>query len=63
MSTDSQKLLDLTAARSLIQGRLLDLEASGHEGFEGFIRDALCEFTGIPMRLAKAGPQDGVDGA
>mgnify|MGYP003149334761 CR=1 FL=1 len=63
MSTDSQKLLDLTAARSLIQGRLLDLEASGHEGFEGFIRDALCEFTGIPMRLAKAGPQDGVDGS
>lgn len=61
MLNDTSDLHELAAARQLIQKRLLTLEASGHDGFEGFVRDALCEFTGIPMRLAKSGPQGGLD--
>ena len=55
MSSDSQHVCnDLQAA-------LLSLHASGLEGFEGLIRDAYREATGISLRLQKSGAQHGAD--
>ena len=48
----------LNALREL----LLALPATGADGFEGLIRAALYEITGVPLRLAKSGSQRGVDG-
>ncbi|XSC42209.1 hypothetical protein ACF1BQ_027385 [Bradyrhizobium sp. RDT10] len=39
----------------------MKLDASGPEGFEGFIRDAFVEATGISQRIQKSGTQGGVD--
>ena len=44
-----------------LQAALLMLRASGPNGFEGLVRDAYREATGIPLRLQKAGPQEGLD--
>ncbi|AZD07900.1 hypothetical protein C4K26_2497 [Pseudomonas chlororaphis] len=41
---------------------LLTLKAAGATGFEGFVRVALTELTGIPFRLATSGLQGGLDG-
>src|SRR4051794_30509699 len=55
MSLDSQKI-----CRNL-QTALVTLHASGPDGFEGLIRDAYREVTGISLRLQKPGPQGGAD--
>jgi hypothetical protein len=41
---------------------LLELNASGLDGFEGLLKVALSEILGIPVRLAKSGTQRGIDG-
>jgi hypothetical protein len=41
---------------------LLSLKASGADGFEGLLRLALTNLTGIPFRLAASGLQGGMDG-
>src|SRR5687767_1967975 len=41
--------------------RLCALEASGPEGFEGFVRDCLEEALGTRFRLMKSGHQHGAD--
>jgi len=46
-----------------LQAALLKLHASGQDGFEGLIRDAYREATGISLRLQKTGAQHGVDAA
>ncbi len=40
---------------------LRGLHSTGADGFEGFLRDALTEVTGHTFRLAKSGPQGGID--
>ncbi len=55
MNTGSQNACDD------LQAALLKLHASGLEGFEGLIRDAYREATGIPLRLQKSGKQHGAD--
>jgi hypothetical protein len=45
----------------LLQDALLKRHASGPDGFEGLIRDAYREATGISLRLQKAGHQGGAD--
>ena len=42
---------------------LLDLSATGEDGFEGLIEAVLTEITGMPFRLSAAGSQLGHDGA
>ncbi len=42
---------------------LLQLKATGSDGFEGLMGFAISKITGIPMRLAASGTQFGVDGA
>jgi hypothetical protein len=41
---------------------LLSLPATGEKGFEGLVREALREITGVPFRLARGGSQHGIDG-
>lgn len=45
-----------------VKNALLELEATGSTGFEGFLQAILGELTGIPFRLAASGLQGGVDG-
>lgn len=45
-----------------VKNALLELEATGPTGFEGFLQTILSELTGIPFRLAASGLQGGVDG-
>jgi len=40
---------------------LRKLDASGDQGFEGFVRDCLEEHLGLRFRLMKSGPQGGAD--
>jgi len=44
-----------------LQGSLFALHASGSDGFEGLIRDAFREVTGVTLRLQKSGEQHGAD--
>jgi hypothetical protein len=44
-----------------VRAALHDLRASGGEGFEGLVRDAYREVTGVSLSLLKAGPQRGAD--
>jgi hypothetical protein len=46
---------------SALQQALLKLRASGSDGFEGFIRDAFNEATGLSTRIQKSSMQGGVD--
>lgn len=46
---------------SSLRQALLKLHASGVDGFEGFIRDAFVEATGISGRIQKSSMQGGVD--
>lgn len=55
MPSDPDKLF------SSLQRALLRLSASGPEGFEGLIRDAFIEATGISGRVQKSSTQGGVD--
>jgi hypothetical protein len=48
-------------ARDTIADALRAMEASGETGLEGLLRDALAEVTGQPFRIAKSGPQSGMD--
>lgn len=41
---------------------ILSLKAAGADGFEGLLRIALTNLTGIPFRLAASGLQGGMDG-
>ncbi|WP_445398025.1 hypothetical protein [Zobellella sp. An-6] len=41
---------------------ILSIKASGGDGFEGLLRIALTNLTGIPFRLAASGLQGGMDG-
>lgn len=41
---------------------LLELPATGTEGFEGLLSIALTKITGVPFRLAASGSQFGIDG-
>ncbi|MCP3461100.1 hypothetical protein [Bradyrhizobium sp. CCGUVB23] len=52
---------DATKLCSSLQRALLKLRASGADGFEGFIRDAFIEATGISGRIQKSSAQGGVD--
>lgn len=52
---------DATKLCSSLQRALLKLRASGADGFEGFIRDAFIEGTGISGRIQKSSTQGGVD--
>jgi hypothetical protein len=45
----------------MLKSALLELHASGQEGFEGLVRDVYREATGVPLVLQKPGPQGGVD--
>ncbi|USV55892.1 hypothetical protein [Aeromonas encheleia] len=45
-----------------IRTGILSLKAAGADGFEGLLRIALTDFTGIPFRLAASGLQGGMDG-
>ena len=45
-----------------LKSALLSLPATGEEGFEGLLGEALREITGVPFRLARSGSQFGVDG-
>ncbi len=45
-----------------LRNAILELKPVGASGFEGFIRIALTELTGIPFRLAASGLQGGMDG-
>jgi len=53
--------LNPTRFRSTLQKQLFKLHASGPDGFEGFVRDAFVEATGISPRIQKSGMQGGVD--
>ncbi|MCK1354221.1 hypothetical protein IVB56_24970 [Bradyrhizobium sp. CW7] len=53
--------IDATKLCSSLQRALLKLRASGADGFEGFIRDAFIEATGISGRIQKSSTQGGVD--
>jgi hypothetical protein len=44
-----------------VHAALVSLHASGADGFEGLIRDAYREVTGVALRLQKPGPQGGAD--
>lgn len=46
----------------IIKTGILSLKATGGDGFEGLLRIALTNLTGIPFRLAASGLQGGVDG-
>ncbi|HBW7792587.1 TPA: hypothetical protein MFF89_001149 [Klebsiella pneumoniae] len=46
----------------IIKTGILSLKATGRDGFEGLLRIALTNLTGIPFRLAASGLQGGVDG-
>ncbi len=45
-----------------LRDALLELPATGAEGFEGLLSATLTEITGVPFRLAGSGSQFGVDG-
>ena len=45
-----------------LRDALLNLPATGAEGFEGLLSTTLTEITGVPFRLAGSGSQFGVDG-
>lgn len=45
-----------------VKTSLLSLKAAGADGFEGLLRIALTNLTGIPFRLAASGLQGGMDG-
>ena len=55
-----------TAKNATIRNPLISairrLKAIGADGFEGLIRDLLSAVVGQDFRLAKSGPQGGVDG-
>lgn len=53
--------MSLKDARSEILSRLVILDAAGEEGFEGLLRDAMAEVTGMGFHLSKSGPQGGAD--
>jgi hypothetical protein len=44
-----------------LHSAIYGLDATGTDGFEGFVRDVLSEVTGQRFRIAKSGPQGGVD--
>ena len=46
----------------VIRNIVLDLNATGADGFEGLIGEVIYGITGIPSRLAKSGTQFGIDG-
>jgi len=52
---------DISAALARLRGALHTLEPAGSAGFEGLMRDLIEELTQIPFRLAKSGPQSGID--
>jgi hypothetical protein len=56
-----RKKPSLEIAINVLGERLRKLHASGADGFEGLMRDALQEFTGHSYRIAKSGPQGGTD--
>lgn len=45
-----------------LKSALLSLPPTGEKGFEGLLREALREISGVPFRLARSGSQFGVDG-
>jgi hypothetical protein len=54
MASKTKRLIDL-------HGALCDLHAIGSDGFEGLVRDLVSEVTGQRFRIAKSGPQGGID--
>lgn len=62
---NSQSPLSKETRRHLqnINAALMELKATGEDGFEGMVGVALRELVGMPFRLAKSGFQRGIDGA
>lgn len=53
---------EITPHLERVRSSLLALKPSGQTGFEGILRLALTQLTGIPFRLAASGLQGGMDG-
>lgn len=60
MSESISSILDKSL--DSIKTGVLSLKATGADGFEGLLRIALTNLTGIPFRLAASGLQGGMDG-
>ena len=45
-----------------LNAAILTLLPTREKGFEGLVRETLCEITGVPFRLAGSGSQYGIDG-
>ncbi|TKD17604.1 hypothetical protein FBT96_13540 [Rhodobacter capsulatus] len=54
--------MSINAHLQTVKTGLLSLKAAGADGFEGLLRIALTNLTGIPFRLAASGLQGGMDG-
>jgi hypothetical protein len=55
------RIAEITPYLERIRSSLLALKPSGPTGFEGVLRLALTNLTGIPFRLAASGLQGGMD--